>query len=42
MQYYHNFIYINMNVLFDIFQAVKRHNLTKMWFTKIIDERVSI
>lgn len=42
MQYYRHFVYINMDVLFDNFQAVKRHNLTKMWFMKIIDERVSI
>lgn len=42
MQYYHHFVYINMDVLFRHFQAVKRHNLTKMWFMKIIDERVSI
>lgn len=42
MQYYRRFVYINMDVLFDNFQAVKRHNLTKMWFMKIIDERVSI
>lgn len=31
-----------MDVLFDNFQAVKRHNLTKMWLMKIVDERVSI
>lgn len=42
MQYYHLFVYINEEVLFYNFQAVKRHNLTKMWFMKIIDERVSI
>lgn len=42
MQNYHHFVYINIEVLFDNFQAVKRHNLTKMWFMKIIDERVSI
>ena len=42
MQCYHHFVYINMDALFDNFQAVRRHNLTKMWFMKIIDERVSI
>lgn len=42
MQHYLPFVYINMEVLYDNFQAVKTHNLTKMWFMKIIDERVSI